>query len=458
MNDPNGLVFYKSEYHLFYQYHPGSTVWGPMHWGHAVSRDLVNWQHLPIALYPDENGVIFSGSIVVDWYGTAGFGKEALIAIFTHDKDGKQSQSLAYSIDQGRTWIKFSGNPVISPPENIRDFRDPKVFWQFDHWVMCLAAGKTILFYTSPDLKIWSLSGRFGDGFGATGGVWETPDLFQLPVGDSNRWVLTVGVGDGGPAGGSGTQYFTGQFDGSTFTSENPPETILWMDYGPDFYAPQSWSDEPNQHRIMLGWMNNWQYANVTPSTTWRGMFSLPRELALTRTAAGTRLVQKPIQELKSLRSGHRHWQDETIFPGKNLLAGLQGDSFEIVADFQVDNCVESFGFRVRVSTEEATIIAYNLQKQKIFLDRTRSGLCDFHPKFASIHSTDLTLQNSRLRLHIFVDYYSVEVFANDGQVTFSESIFPSTESLGIELFSQGGATQLVALDFYQLGKNKEPL
>jgi fructan beta-fructosidase len=455
MNDPNGLVFYKGEYHLFYQYHPGSTVWGPMHWGHAVSRDLVNWQHLPVALYPDENGVIFSGSIVVDWYGTAGFGKEALVAIFTHDKDGEQSQSLAYSIDQGRTWIKFSGNPVISPPENIRDFRDPKVFWHFDHWVMCLAAGKTILFYTSPDLKVWSLSGSFGDGFGTTGGVWETPDLFQLPVGDSTRWVLTVGVGDGGPAGGSGTQYFTGQFDGSTFTSENPPETILWMDYGPDFYAPQSWSDEPNQRRIMLGWMNNWQYANVTPSTTWRGMFSLPRELALTRTAAGIRLVQKPIPELMNLRSGHRHWQDETIFPEKNLLAGLQGDSFEIVADIQVDNRVESFGFRVRVSTKEATIIAYNLRNQKVFLDRTRSGQSDFHPRFASIHSTDLALINGRLQLHIFVDHFSVEVFANDGQITFSESIFPSTESLGIELFSQGGATQLVALDFYQLGKIK---
>jgi fructan beta-fructosidase len=451
MNDPNGLVYYEGEYHLFYQYHPDSTIWGPMHWGHAVSRDLIHWEHLPIALYPDDIGAIFSGSAVVDWKNTSGFGKEALVAIFTQDQAGTQSQSLAYSTDRGRTWVKFSGNPVIVPPENVRDFRDPKVFWNLDHWVMCLAAGKAILFYRSPDLKTWSFCGCFGIGIGTTSAFWETPDLFQLPAGASMRWVLTVGVGEGGPAGGSGTQYFIGQFDGNTFISENSPETILWADFGADYYAAQSWNDEPNRRRLMLGWMSNWQYANVIPSTTWRGMFSLPRELALVQTLDGIRLVQQPIPEIVKLRSGHRHWQDETILPGENLLAGLQGESYEIVAVFQVDHHVENVGFRVRVGHGEETVIAYNPRNQKVFLDRTRSGQSDFHPGFSGIHSTELAFVDGQLKFHIFVDHSSVEVFFNDGLVTFSDSIFPSSENRAIELFSQGGATQLLALDFYRL-------
>jgi fructan beta-fructosidase len=457
MNDPNGLVYYRGEYHLFYQYHPDSVIWGPMHWGHAVSRDLTTWEHLPIALYPDNNGTIFSGSAVIDWQNTTGFGKEAMVAIFTHDRSGIQSQSLAYSLDAGRTWTKYPGNPVLSPPNNLPNFRDPKVFWYgkpyAGHWVMSLAADNMILFYTSPDLTHWTASGRFGPGFGSASSVWETPDLFELSVKDTleTRWVLTVGVQDGGPAGGSATQYFVGTFDGTIFTSENPKETIRWADFGADYYAAQSWNDEPNGRRLMLGWMSNWRYANVTPSTTWRGMFSLPRELALTQAVDGLRLVQQPIPELMHLRSGDRHWQHVTILPEENILAGLSGESFEIVADFLVDNRVETFGFRVRVGNEEETIIAYSPRKQKVFLDRSRSGQSDFHPGFAGTYYTDLALINGYLRLHIFVDQFSVEVFVNEGLVTFSASIFPSTESLGIELFSIGGPIQLFDLDFYQL-------
>ena len=257
MNDPNGLVYYQGEYHLFYQYHPGSSVFGLMHWGHAVSRDLVNWQHLPIALYPDDVGAIFSGSAVIDWNDTAGFGKEAMVAVFTHDKAGRQMQSLAYSTDRGQTWTKYGANPVIEPPKNIKNFRDPKVFWYDEgggagHWVMAVAAGDIILFYTSPDLKNWTPSGGFGLGFGSTAGVWETPDLFKLPVdgGPESRWVLTVGLGGGAPAGGTGVQYFIGDFDGKTFTSENPKSTVLWADYGADFYAAQGWNDAPNGRHL----------------------------------------------------------------------------------------------------------------------------------------------------------------------------------------------------------------
>lgn len=460
MNDPNGLVYYAGEYHLFYQYHPASMVWGPMHWGHAVSRDLVNWEHLPVALYPDQNGTIFSGSAVIDWQNTAGFGKEAMVAVFTHDQGGVQSQSLAYSTDCGRTWTKYPGNPVLLPPHNRRDFRDPKVFWyggpDSGHWVMALAADNVILFYTSPDLTHWTASGELDLGYGPTGYVWETPDLFQLPVDGApeTRWVLTAGVQGGGPARGSATRYFVGAFDGATFTSENPKDTVLWADFGADYYAAQSWSNEPNQRCIMIAWQNNWQYANVVPAVNGRGTFSLPRVLTLTRTESGIRLVQQPIPELQTLRGAHQHWQNETITPGKNLLANLKAETCEIVAEFQVDPAAGCFGFRVRVGAQEATTIGYFVQQGKLFVDRTRSGQSDFHPGFASSHLVDLICNPDILRLQIFVDHTSVEVFANDGLVTFSESIFPSVQSQGLELFTEGGATTLNCLDIYQLNPN----
>ena len=460
MNDPNGLVYYKGEYHLFYQFHPNNTVWGPMHWGHAVSRDLISWEHLPVALYPDEKGMIFSGSAVIDWKNTAGFGEESMVAIFTHHKDGHQSQSLAYSLDEGRTWTKYANNPVIPAHGDLRDFRDPKVFWYETqaggHWVMCLAAKDRVLLFTSQDLIRWTPCGQLGPGFGSTIGVWETPDLFELPIDGSSetRWVLTVGVQSGAPAGGSGTLYFVGKFDGKSFFSENPTESVLWADFGADYYAAQSWSDAPNWRRIMLGWMSNWQYANVTPSTTWRGMLSLPRELSLTRTTAGIRLVQKPVLELESLRYERKSWQNVSISQERNLLAGLDGNSLEIIADFQIDQGCESFGFRVRVGESDETAIIYNPKNQKVFLDRTRSGQSDFYSGFPCIHTADLAPVNDRLLLHIYVDQYSIEVFANNGLVTLADSIFPSQESLGIELFSQGAKLQVNKLDFYKLRKN----
>jgi fructan beta-fructosidase len=461
MNDPNGLVYYKGEYHLFYQYHPDSIIWGPMHWGHAVSRDLINWEHLPVALYPDENGMIFSGSAVIDWENTAGFGKESMVAIFTHHKDGHQSQSLAYSLDAGRTWTKYANNPVIPAPDNLYDFRDPKVFWYEGHagghWVMCLTAKDKVLFYESQNLIRWSPCGQLGPGYGSTTGVWETPDLFELPIDGSSetRWVLTVGVQGGAPAGGSGTQYFVGKFDGKSFFPENPADFLLWVDFGADYYAAQSWSDAPDGRRIMLGWMSNWQYANVTPSTTWRGMLSLPRELSLTRTTAGNRLVQQPIPEMKNLRCEHRHWQQETLFSKKNLLSDFHGHSLEIHADFQVGQDCDDFGFRVRIGDNDETSITYNPGNQKIFLDRTRSGKSDFYSGFPCIHTADLSPVNGRLLIHIYIDQYSVEVFANNGLVTMSDSIFPSQRSLGIELFSNGGKLQLNNLDFYTLKNAK---
>lgn len=457
MNDPNGLFYLDGEYHLFYQYHPHSAVWGPMHWGHAVSRDLVNWTHLPIALYPDENGMIFSGSAVVDWKNTAGFGEKALVAIFTYNKNYKETQNLAYSIDKGWTWKKYAGNPVIPHPEAVKDFRDPKVFWHKTHWVMLLAAGAKILFYESQNLKSWLHTGSFGGGYGCVDGVWETPDLFELPVENSSItcWVLTVGVSNGAPAGGSGTQYFIGDFDGKTFTSENSKETILWADHGADYYAPQSWNDEPNSRRIMIGWMSNWQYAALTPTSTWRGAFSIPRELSLTKAENGIRLAHKPISELQHLRNEHYHWQSEIIQPESNLLEEIYGKALEIMAEFQITSDVKCFGFHVRVGTDEYTDVSYTVEDKTLCLDRAHSGKVDFADGFAAVHFAELSPIDNVIRLHLFIDSSSIEVFANDGLVVLTDCIFPSDQSQGLEIFAVGGPVTLNSLDVYHLNAAK---
>jgi fructan beta-fructosidase len=453
MNDPNGLVYYDGEYHLFYQYHPGSTIWGPMHWGHAVSDDLVNWQHLPIALYPDEQGMIFSGSAVVDGNNTAGFGEKALIAIFTYNQAHVETQNLAYSIDRGHTWTKYADNPVIPHPGTLHDFRDPKVFWYEDHWVMCLAAGNAVLFYISSDLKNWQQSGVFGNGYGSTEGVWETPDLFKLLVDNSleTYWVLTVSVGNGHPAGGSGTQYFIGHFNGQSFTSTYPKDTVLWADFGADYYAPQSWNDEPNERRLMIGWMNNWQYANTIPASGWRGALSLIRELSLSRTEEGLRLIQQPIPELRSLRNKNYHWRNEILSPEKNLLADIEGTSLEIVAELQITNNIDRLGFDVRVGDIERTTIGYLAKEKKVFVDRTNSDQSDFDKNFARVHYAVLNCVDHLLRLQIFVDQGSVEIFANDGLVVITDSIFPSTESRKLEISVDGDRARLNLLDVFQL-------
>ena len=318
MNDPNGLVFYKGEYHLFYQHNPFGQVWGHMSWGHAVSRDMLQWEHLPVALREEDGVMIFSGSAVVDWNNTSGFcvpageDRSCLVAIYTGHSPGKQTQNLAFSNDRGRTWTKYASNPVIDL--GLSDFRDPKVFWHAptSRWVMVtvLATQHKVRFFASPDLKRWQMLSDFGPA-GATGGVWECPDLFALPVDgkpDEIRWVLDVDINPGGVAGGSGGQYFVGAFDGTTFVNDNPPATTLWADYGKDFYATISFSDIPptDGRRIWMAWISNWQYANEEPTVIWRGAQSVPRELALRRLPDGIRLVQRPVAELLALRTSSR--------------------------------------------------------------------------------------------------------------------------------------------------------
>jgi len=437
MNDPNGLVFYAGEYHLFYQYYPGDTKWGPMHWGHAITKDLVHWQHLPIALYPDSLGYIFSGSSVVDAQNTAGFktGKEdPLVAIFTYhlmsgEKVGRQDyqyQGIAYSNDRGRTWTKYADNPVIANP-GAKDFRDPKVFWHqaSQHWVLILAQGDHAIIYTSPDLKKWAKASEFGLGYGSPGRPWECPDLFELPVTGTTekRWVLLLSLGNGAPNGGSGTEYFIGQFDGKTFTPDHPPATTLWLDYGKDNYAGVTWNNAPDGRRLFIGWMSNWQYAQEVPTTPWRSAMTVPRTLRLEKTGADIRLFQEPVRELEVLR-GPTVW----LAVGKKYT--LSGAAFEINLSFQLpenqDN--KTYGLELTNSKGEHLTVGYDAATQQIFVDRTAAGKTGFSTQFAGRHVAPYTPATRTLRMQILFDRASVELFVDGGAVTMTENFFPTED------------------------------
>jgi fructan beta-fructosidase len=468
LNDPNGLVYYHGEYHLFYQHHPVSNVWGPMHWGHAVSRDLIHWEHLPIALAPDRNGMIFSGSCVVDWQDTTGFfeGKSGLVAIFTQadvypgSERPRQRQSLAYSTDDGRSWTMYGGNPVLAD-EKITDFRDPKVFWYepAKKWVLVLAAGNHIRFYTSPDLMEWDYASEFGASYGSHAGVWECPDLIELSVdgnSDNKKWVLIVSIGDNPDyIEGSRTQYFLGTFDGTTFACDQDEEAILWMDYGRDNYAGVTWSDIPEEdgRRILIGWMSNWKYANLTPTDRWRSSMTIPRVLTLQNLPQGIRLVQTPIREMESLRRDELVWENITISERTTKLPRLVGDCLEILTEFELGTATE-FGLKVRKSDQEETIIGYNTISQRLFIDRTRSGAADFNEHFACRHEAALSPRENRITIRIFLDWSSVEVFANNGEVTMTDQIFPDPLSVMTEVYAREGEVKLDSLTTFRLIAN----
>jgi fructan beta-fructosidase len=471
MNDPNGLVYFDGEYHLFFQYNPFGAKWGHMSWGHAVSRDLVRWEHLPVAI-PEADGVMaFSGSAVVDWNNTSGFGRDGtppLVAIYTGHRETNQSQYIAYSNDRGRTWTVYDGNPVLDIGR--KDFRDPKVFWHQPQrqWVMALALPDEhkVRFYGSPDLKRWRHLSDFGPA-AAVGGIWECPDLFELPVdGDpqTTRWVLIVSLNPGGPAGGSGMQYFVGHFDGTRFVAESPApgvtgagmpaDQVLWADHGADFYAAVSFSDVPREdgRRLWLGWMNNWDYAQDIPTVPWRSAQSLPRALALRTTAQGIRLVQQPAAELQRLRGARQTVDPQPIGETAVSLAaqGIAGTALEIVAEFEVGTAAE-LGLKVRAGEREETVIGIDPRAGRLFVDRSRSGQVGFHPKFTGRHTAPLRPENGRVTLHVFVDWSSVEVFAADGEVVLTDQIFPAPDSDGVALYARGGTARLVSLEAWPL-------
>ncbi len=463
MNDPNGMVFFNDEYHLFYQYHPHGTTWGPMHWGHAVSKDLVHWEQLPIALAPDEHGAIFSGSAVVDWNNTSGFfdGDPGLVAIYTSadnypdSERPRQRQSLAYSKDNGRTWETYKGNPVLSDV-NITDYRDPKVFWhkETNKWVMVLATGQSVTVYTSANLKEWEFASEFGHKAGSHDGVWECPDLFKLPIdGDENKqkWVMLVSIGDNPEfKEGSRTQYFVGEFDGTTFINDNSDKAVLWLDYGRDNYAGVSWSDIPEEdgRRIYIGWMSNWRYANQVPTKEWRSSMTLPRELLLTSTVEGVRIVQKPVEEIDVIREGSAVYEGLTI-EGKNASYDIS-DLSEITVEFEAQSAI-SYGLVIQSSPEERTTVSYDVDKEMLFVDRTVSGDNSFSESFATVQEAPLKMKNGQLKLQIFVDTSSIEVFANDGEVVVTSLFFPSETTKKLSLFSNEGKTNVRSLNLTEL-------
>ncbi|MBU5670342.1 glycoside hydrolase family 32 protein [Paenibacillus brevis] len=465
MNDPNGLVYYEGKYHLFYQHHPYSTDWGTMHWGHAASDDLVHWEDKPIALFPDEHGTIFSGSCVVDWHNSSGFfaeGTHGLVAIFTHNDtypgsgQPRQRQSLAYSSDKGETWSFYSGNPVLSEPTLI-DFRDPKVFWHSpsSHWVMVLAAGDRIQLYRSENLRDWKLASEFGAGEGSHRGVWECPDLFELPVDDGERtkWVLIVSVGgDQDCPEGSHTQYFIGEFDGIRFVNDYSPEHVLRLDQGRDHYAGVTYSDIPDAdgRRILIGWMTNLRYAGNTPTGTWRGAMTLPRVLTLVTVEGEIVLKQSPVHELMQLRNGAANWNDITVSAEVPLEVDTETELLELEIEMDISSDQE---LQVKVQSSQAceTIIGYDPGSQRLFIDRTHSGHIDVHPDFAIKHNAPLAPKNGKIKLQLWVDRSAVEVYANDGIVVMTDLIFPISPVNRLWIGTNAGPVLLTSLKLHTL-------
>lgn len=484
MNDPNGMVFYDNEYHLFYQYYPDSTVWGPMHWGHAVSSDLLHWGHLPIALYPDSLGYIFSGSAVVDWKNTSGLGsgdKPPLVAIYTYhdaiaEKAGKtdyQTQGLAYSNDRGRTWTKYRLNPIVKNP-GIKDFRDPKVFWheESQKWIMTLAVYDHVSFYSSPDLKTWKFESDFGNDIGFHEGVWECPDLFQLKVTgeDKLKWVLLLSINPGGPNGGSATQYFVGNFDGHKFFSETPmfvtsgiphPPSGVWLDGGRDNYAGVTWSDIPKTdgRRIFMGWMSNWLYGMKVPTIKWRSAMTIPRELTLHRHQFfGFRLHSTPVKELEKLRAQHFYQENKMISLDLDLTStlGFGPSQMEAVLEIEVPDTSAKFGIELSNNKGELYRIGFDASNRQYFSDRTKSGKVDFADGFADkIIVSKRHASVSTMKWHIFFDVASVEFFGDDGATVMTEIFFPNEDFNQLKFFVEKGTFSLKKADFYSLNSIK---
>ena len=428
LNDPNGLLYRDGTYHLFFQTNPHGSVWGNISWGHATSTDLVSWTEHDVAIPFTEDEMAFSGSAVADVRNTAGFadpGQTALVAIYTSatsprsdersdergDGRGAQSQSLAYSLDDGASWTRYAGNPVLDVGSD--EFRDPKVFWHGGddgHWVMVAveAVARQVVIYTSTDLRTWTFASHFGPAH-ALGGVWECPDLFPLTVEGTNqtRWVLVVSMNPGGFAGGSGAQYFVGDFDGAVFTPERLVDSTNladfdWLDYGRDYYAAVSFNDVPDGRRLMIGWASNWDYANETPTDPWRSAMSLVRDVRLVRSADGVhRLTQRPVLPQDA--------DGVSVF--ELTVPSAAGDRHAVV---------------LSGADDERLVITVDGDERSITCDRTASGATAFHPSFPSVDWAPLPPgTEGTVDLLIVVDGMIVEIYAGDGQVTLTEQVFP---------------------------------
>ena len=442
INDPNGLVFFDGEYHLFYQHNPMGIRWGHMSWGHAISPDLIHWQHLPLAI-PEEDGVmIFSGGCVIDNNNTAGFaekpGDVPMVAIYTGHAAGRnQSQNIAYSIDKGRTWKKYENNPVLDI--GVIDFRDPQVFWYEPHgkWVMSvvLATEKRVQFYSSPNLKEWKLMSSFGPA-GDTSGIWECPDLFEAPIKGEpgkTKWVLMHS-----PA--PYMQYFVGNFDGTSFTSENPSGRIYRPDYGPDYYAAVVYKNNSAEASpISIGWVNNWKYAQDIPTTPWRSAMSLPRVLRLTKINEEWLLLQEPIPSISTLRSAPVFQMKNRVIEKVDTLP-IKSQQFELDCSIE-SSTASTFGLRFFSGTGHKMEVGYDNSSQTLYVDRSKTGNISFNEAFEKLgrYETKLVLNDARLELRVFVDKSIVEVFANMGRAVMTMQVFPDEIDSGVEVFCENG-------------------
>lgn len=405
MNDPNGMFYKDGVWHLAFQWNPYGSQWENMTWGASTSRDLIHWDAQPAAIEADGLGTIFSGSCVVDKENTAGFGKGAIIAYYTSAGEA-QTQSMAYSTDGGKTFKKYSGNPVLVA--SVPDFRDPHLFWHAEtqRWIMLLAVGQEMQIYSSANLKQWTMESRFGAEYGNHGGVWECPDLFRLPVRGTGqqKWVLVCNINPGGPFGGSATQYFVGNFDGHKFTCDSRPEVTKWMDYGKDHYATVTFDNAPDNRRVAIAWMSNWQYANEVPTKQFRSANAIPRDLDLFIDGTETYCGVMPSPEMLTLRGK----------PSKQLT-----DACEVVVTLK-----GSTEITLQNAKGEKVVMRYDAQKQTFSMDRTKSGDTSFSEHFPCTTVAPTHGQMKQLRL--FIDRSSLEAFDGDGKMAMTNLVFPS--------------------------------
>ncbi|WP_317163235.1 glycoside hydrolase family 32 protein [Mariniflexile maritimum] len=480
MNDPNGMFYKNGYYHLYFQHYPDGNTWGPMHWGHAISTDMVTWKEMPIAIYPDEKGYIFSGSSVVDVNNSSGFSKngiEPIIAMFTyHDMDGEkagkinyQSQAIAYSLDEGQTFTKYSENPVIKNP-GIKDFRDPKMVWDSIHekWLMVLAAGQKIMFYSSSNLKDWKLESDFGDGIGAHGGVWECPDFFPMVVQgtDEIKWVLLVSINPGGPNSGSATQYFIGDFDGKQFKIDPSFEDDLnstehksiWIDYGRDNYAGVTWSNIPdsNGRKLFMGWMSNWEYANVVPTETWRSAMTVARQIELQKVNTSYRLLFQPVKELSNYRSTKFKKESIVINGDTKIIDSKAIDLSSTEINFKISDLNNS-GFTFKLTNKQGDTLAfgYNNSDKNFFVDRRKSGKTAFSEKFADrVSIAKRTSTNKDFIGTIIIDKTSIELFFDNGETVMTEIFFPNSPFSELSIEPKDQEFMLGNIEIHKLNIN----
>ena len=493
MNDPNGMVYKDGEYHLYFQYNPYGSKWGNMHWGHAVSRDLIHWEHLDPAIARDPVGHIFSGSSVVDKKNTAGFGKDAIIAIYTNNSvNHDEVQCIAYSNDNGRTFTKYEGNPVLTPFDGLKDFRDPKVFWYEKDkcWFMIVSADKETRFYKSKNLKKWDYVSAFGKGLGQQPCQYECPDFFQLPVnGDEKnmKWVMTMNINPGCWFGGSATEYFVGDFDGKNFTCPDANE-VKWLDWGKDHYATVTFSNTGSRV-LAITWMSNWQYANLTPFKQNRGANGLPRELKLYEKNGKYYISEDVAPEALALRKSTKELGSQTVEGEKafaGVASGMEG-AFEIEADVTADaNGIA--GIELYNNKRERTLIYIDMKEGKVVMDRTESGLTDFG-KQSVPHDIELAWDKQRaaegkqpariensinykndfalatwaplslcqegkktFHLDIFADKSSIELFVDGGRIAMTNLVFPVAPYENVKLYSKGGKAEFQNMKIHTLG------